>query len=594
VDVGRARVGSGVTLPGQSGRVRRVAANNNLNRWALFLVAALPLTAVLALVGVTLWVSVLADPGAGLGGGLAITHYVALYSDAFVYTALLNTLGFAGTAMAIAMVLGVAAAWLIERTDLPGKRLAYLMMTVGLLVPGFFQAMGWVFLLHPRIGMLNRWAVMYLGFENAPINIATVPGMGLVEGLGLASLAFIMTSPTVRMLNPALEDAARVHGIGRGWTLCRVVVPLLWPALLASAIYVGVIALAAFDVPAVIGLGNKIFTLSTLLYIKVTPETGAPDYGIVGALSAALIVFSVAMSGGYFRVIRLSHRYQVIEGRNYRPELLPLGRKWWLAWAALGFYFALAQVLPLLTVIWAALLPYFQPFSLQALAHVTLKNFNAVDWTLLRRGAINTGILMAVVPTFAILFGVAVSWVVVRSKSRASFFFDLLAFLPHAVPNLVFALAIVVFALFVLPQWVPFYGTVGIIAVAYVLVRLSLTTRVLNAALLQIHRDLEDVAYISGIGTLKVLWKVILPLLAPAIVNLWIWCALLSYRELTMAAFLVSQHNVTLPVIVWGFWNGGLPGQAAAASVVVVLSLTPLIALYWGLRSRSNLERLEA
>jgi iron(III) transport system permease protein len=564
------------------------------NRRTVFVLASAPLVLVVVLLAVIVWVSLLGNPGAGFQGGLSLRHYVALYSDPFIYTALLNTLGFVATAVSIAMVLGVAAAWLVERTDLPNKRLAYLLMTIGLLVPTFFQAMGWVFFLHPRIGMLNRWLIDWLDLDSAPISIANVPGMGWVEGLGLASLAFIMTSPILRMLNPALEEAAMVHGVGRWWTLRFVIVPLLWPALLAAAIYIGVIALATFDVPAVIGLGNKIFTFATLIYVKVTPETGVPDYGIVGALSVALVFVSLLLSWWYFRVIRLSHRYEVVQGRSYRSKLTSLGRKWWLAWAGLGLYFLMAQVLPLLMVIWAALLPYFQPFSMQALSHVSLKNFDMMDWDLLTRGAINTATLMVSVPTFAVLFGLAISWVVVRSGARGRWAFDLVAFMPHAIPNLIFALALVVFALYVLPESVPFYGTIGIIVVAYVLVRISLTTRVFNGAFLQIHRELEDVAYISGIRTLQTLWKVMLPLLVPAILNLWVWCALLSYRELTMAAFMVSQHNLTVPVIVWGYWNTGRAGQAAAISLVFVVSLAPLIALYWGLRTRANVERLEA
>jgi iron(III) transport system permease protein len=112
---------------------------------------------------------------------------------------------------------------------------------------------------------------------------------------------------------------------------------------------------------------------------------------------------------------------------------------------------------------------------------------------------------------------------------------------------------------------------------------------VLNGALLQIHRELEDAAHVSGIRTYPTLWKVVVPLLIPAMVNLWIWNALLSYRELTMAAFMVTQDNITLPVVVWSLWNSGAPGQAAAVSLLLVAALVPLVAIYWGLRDRSNI-----
>jgi iron(III) transport system permease protein len=363
----------------------------------------------------------------------------------------------------------------------------------------------------------------------------------------------------------------------------------MWPALLAAAIYITVIAIATFEVPAIIGLGSKIFTFSTLVYVLVSPEQGVPNYGIVGALSIFLIGISVVLSWWYFRVIRLSHRYGVIEGRGYRPKMIKLGGQVWVAWGVLGSYFLLAKILPLLMMIWASLMPYFRPFSIKALSFLTLRNFDAIDWSLVARGTVNTVILMVIVPTIAMVFGLAISWIVVRTKTRGRFIFDWVAFLPHAVPNLIFALAAVIFALYVLPNELPFYGTIYILMAIYVLVRISLTTRVLNGSLLQIHRELEDAAYVSGISTFPTMWKIIFPLIMPAVVNLWIWNALLTYRELTMAAFLVTQDNITLPVVIWSLWNSGTTGEAAAVSLFFVATLIPLIALYWGLRSRTNL-----
>ena len=561
-------------------------------RRVVFGIASVPLFVVVLLLGVVIWVSVLEDLSDGLQGALTLEHFAALYTDPLIYSALLNTVGFALATVVTAMAFGVTAAWLVERTDLPGKRLVYLMMTIGLLIPTFFVAMGWVFFLHPRIGMFNRWMMELFGLSDSPLSIATIAGMGWVEGLGLASLAFIMTSPIFRALNPALEDAATVHGIRRLWTLRHIVLPLTWPALVAAAIYIAVIAIATFEVPAIIGLGSKMFTFSTLVYVLVSPEQGVPNYGIVGALSIFLVVFSVLLSFWYFRIIRLSHRFGVVEGRGYQPKLLRLGRLTWVAWLGLGVYFVLAKILPLLMMIWAAFLPYFQPITLRAFKFLTLKNFEAIDWTLVLRGTVNTVILMATVPTLALVFGLAISWIVVRSGSKARFVFDWVAFLPHAVPNLIFALAAVILALFVIPREIPFYGTVLIVMVVYILVRISLTTRVFNGALLQIHRELEDVAYVSGMRTFPTLWKIVVPLLLPAIINLWIWNALLCYRELTMAAFMVTQENITLPVVIWSLWNSGTAGEAAAVSLIFVAGMIPLIAVYWGLRSRSDVGSL--
>lgn len=551
--------------------------------------AALPLTAVLGLLVVIVWSSLVGDVTSGFTSSFTLRHYQALIDDPLVYSALENTAWFALVTVAVAMGLGVASAWLVERTDLPGKKTVYSLMTSVLLLPSIFLAMGWMFLLHPRIGVLNTWLMRAFELRSAPFSIANVVGMGWVEGLGLASLAFVITSPSFRALSSALDEAATVHGIGRARGFLVITLPLMAPALVAAAIYITVIAIATFEVPAVIGLGSKIYTFSTLVYIKVSPEAGLPEYGVVGAVSVALIMLSLLLSGWYFRVMRLAHRYEVVRGRSYDVKRIRLGRCRWAGYGLLGGYFTLACVLPLVMLVWVALLPYVQTFSVAAFDQLSLAHFGQLDWNLLWRSAEHTLFLMVTVPTLSLLFGIAISWVVVRSGLRGRFLFDWLAFLPHAVPNLIFAIAMVIVALTIVPRGVPFYGTIFILLAVYVLVRISLVTRVLNGALVQIHRELEEAAHVSGLSTLVTIWKILVPLLLPAFANLWIWTALLTYRELTMAAFMVTRENITLPVLVWNDWEGGSSGAAAAISVLFILMFLPLIAVYWRLRGRADI-----
>lgn len=557
------------------------ALRGSLGRNLLFGVAAVPLALVALLLVVIVWLGLADDVHNGFLGPLTLRHYALLFSSPLVARAIANTIGFSLVTVAVAMSIGLAAAWLVERTNLPGKKAVYSTMTVGLLLPAFFQAMGWLFFLHPRIGMLNQWLMRLFDLDSSPLNIASVFGMGWVEGLGLAPLAFVMTSPILRAMNPAFEDAALVHGLSRGATLRKVVLPLMWPGLIAATIYILVIGTATFEVPAIIGLGSKILTFSTLVYISVTPEMGVPNYGEVGALSLPMILVSILMSWCYFRVIRFADRYAVVQGRGYRPRLIDLGGWSWLGWGLFAVYFAIAIGLPLVMMAWAAFLPFFQPFSWHALSQLTLANFRHIPLALIGRGAVNSLILMISVPLAALFFGLAISWVVTRSRIRGRQYFDWIAFLPHAVPSVVFAISFLVLALFLLPSNFPLYGTILILMVVYVVVRLSFTTRVLNAALIQLHVELEEVAQVSGIPMLTALRKIVLPLLAPAIVNLCLWNALLTFRELTVAAFLVTQNNVTLPVVVWGIWQSGGLGPAAASSLLFLAALVPVIVLYW-------------
>jgi iron(III) transport system permease protein len=343
-------------------------------------------------------------------------------------------------------------------------------------------------------------------------------------------------------------------------------------------------------VPAIIGMSNKIFTFATFIFYKIQPLEELPSYGVAGAVSTVLILLALLLSWSYFGVLRFSHRYAVVTGKAYRPRLIELGPKGWLlAWSFLGFYFIVAKLLPFLLLIWAALLRYFQPPSWAALSQVSLNNFYGLPWKLMLQGAGNTLILMLTVPTLTLLICLAISWTVLRSGLRGRLLFDAVAFLPHAVPHLILAIAAMFATLFLLHNAFSLYGSLTILIFVYTVSRISFATRILNNSLAQIHPELEEAAFVGGLKLLQVMRKILVPLLKPALVYAWIWMALLCYRELTMASVLVtSQNNVTLPMIVWGLWLGGSLNQAAAANLVVLAFMLPAVLLYFifGRRSR--------
>ena len=560
-------------------------------RWLLVGVSTVALLPVVGLLLVIFWMGFWQN-GPGEPVVYTLNHYRTILTDSFTFKTLLNTLGFASTTVVISLFFAIPIAWLVERTDLPGKELVFTLMAVGALVPTFFTAMGWVFLLHPRIGVVNRIFVDAFGLAQSPFNIASIIGMGWVEGLGLSSLAFIMIVATYRSMDPSLEEVGRVHGLKLFQTLRHITLPLTFPGILAASIYIFTIGLSAFEVPAIIGMSNKIFTFSTFIFYKMQPLEELPNYGVAGAVSSLLVVLALLLSWWYFKVLRFSSRYAVVTGRAYRPKLVELGRQGRLcAWIFLGFFFLVAKLLPFLLLAWAALLSYFQPPSAAALRQVSLRNFYGLPWDLMFAGALNTLLLMLAVPTLTLILCLAISWVILRSDLKWRVVFDALAFLPHAVPAIILAIAAVFVALFVLRDFLPLYGTLSILILVYTISRISFATRIINNSLAQIHPELEEAAFAGGLRVLQVMRKILLPLLKPALVYAWLWMALLCYRELTMASVLVTnQNNVTLPMIVWGLWLGGSLNQAAAANLVILGFMLPAVLLYLMVGRRSRLE----
>lgn len=552
----------------------------NVSQFSLLAIAGFSALAILSLLFMIIWMS-LRTGLPGQSSAYTLNNYTALLADPYTYRVMTTTLIFAAVTIAVSVPLGFIFAWLIERTDMPGKALAMGLLSIGILFPTFLKAMGWVFLLHPRIGVINIFLMQIFGLSSAPLNIATVPGIGFIQGLTLTPLAYVMISAALRGMNPSLIEAASVHGVSKWQTLTRVELPLIWPALFSAIIWMFTVAIAAFDVPGVIGMANNIFTFSTAVYFMINPNEGLPRYGLSGAYGSIMVALSLILMIPYFVALKQSHRYQIISGKSYQLRFVELRHWRMFGWALLGVYFTLAFVMPLLAIFWVSLLPYVQIPSAQALSVISFERYGALVFdSALLQAAGNTLFLMVAVPTLIVIICTAVSWIVTRSRLPGRIVLDAIAFLPHPVPNLLFALAIAYGALLI-SNIIPLYGTIFVLMVVYVVCWISFGTRVLNNSMIQVHRELEEAAQVAGVSTFRILLKVIVPLVRPGLIYTWIWTSLSAYRELTMAVFLASPKSQVLSTYIWGQWHGGGLGDAAAIAVIMITVMSPLVTSFW-------------
>ena len=458
---------------------------------ALVVVASL---FILALLAVVVWLSFRIGGLADANATYAIGNYPAIFLDPFTYRVLLDTVGFSLVTLAVSFLFGLPAAWLAERTDLKGKNLLFTLMTVGLLLPGFAAAMGWMFLLHPRIGLVNAWLRLSFGVREPPFNILTVGGMGWVQGLSLAPLAFIMTAAVFRAMDPTLEESARASGASFAATLRRITLPLAWPGVLAAGIFVFMIGFAAFDVPAIIGWASRLFTFSSYLVLQLNPEGQEPHYGTAAALSSTLIVLAGLLSWWYGLMQRRAHRYRVVSGKAYRPMILRLGgwnaAAWVFPWPLFRLQHRAARA-GAAVVFGSAILPASVGGGVPVgLAAAFLEPALGFD----RQGAYQHHASHGVDADADAGPERAFSWIVLRSKVPGRAWFDFIAFLPHAVPGIVFGVGGLLFAMFVAGRTVPIFDTVWLLLLVFVISRTSYGTRMTNSGLIQIHIELEESA----------------------------------------------------------------------------------------------------
>jgi iron(III) transport system permease protein len=506
----------------------------------------------------------------GEGGPLTLQNFVEVYADVGTYEVLGNTLLFALGSVAVALLFAVPLSWLLMRTDIPFKKTFYVLLTVGILIPVFLRTIAWILLLSPRIGLLNRWLVEIFNLNGPPLSLYNIPGMAFIQGVSFVPGAFFMLSAAYRAMDPSLEEAAYTSGVGKLRTFFKINIPITLPAIAAVMVYLFMTGIAVFEVPAIIGLPARILVLSALIYTATSPPTGLPEYGIAGAYGGIMLLAGLALAYFYVRLVKQGKKFTVITGRGYRPREIALGRWKWVAMAFVLFYLSIEVFVPFLVLLWTSFLPYLQLPSAAALKAMSLKNYMTIPDYAGARPFINTFILMIGVPTLAMILSVLVSWAVVRTQVRFRGILDTVAFLPHAIPSILVAVGLGYLGL-AYREYFPLYGTIFIIMLAHVINWIAYGTRTTNSVMIQVHRELEEAGKVSGASTPRVLWKIVLPLIAAGVLNSWIWIGMLSYREVTMALTLYTRNSVVISTIVWQFWGSGWIPQVSALGVVLIL-----------------------
>jgi iron(III) transport system permease protein len=520
---------------------------------------------------------------------LTFAHYREVFADPQTYLLLGNSFVFAGGTLLFGMSIATVMAWLVERTDMPFKATATIAILLPMAMPGFITAIGWSFLLNPTNGILNHLLRPLLapGSDYGPLNVYSLTGMIFVAGLSVGPSMFLMLSAVMRNLDPSLEESAALSGAG-GWSVTRrILLPLLRPGLLSVFIYFFVSAIEMLEIPLIFGPNAHFNLLSVTIYRKTAGgSVDLPDYGLSSTYALLGLFIGLALLFLYFRLMRQADRYAVITGKGYRPRLHRLGA---LGKLASGLFFALfvllKLVLPLLVLLWASALPFFQSPSREALASLTLKNYGALFQNSRFVDAVsNTAILMVTTAACCMALAALVGWVASRGRGLLPRLIDVLAFLPHLLPGIVIALAMLLTSI-----GTPLYGTLAVIVIGNIIRYLPFGVRIMSAVMVQVSRELEEAAYASGASRLAAWRRIMLPLALPAFVNGLLWVASHAMKDVTLPLFLVSTSNIVIAGMMWETWSRGAGEQTAAISVLLVAVLLCIIApLQLALRRRMN------
>lgn len=504
--------------------------------------------------------------------GLTISNFTIAYLNPATLRLLYNTLLYAFGSVLLGLVIACALAWLLERTDLPFRTTIRVLTFAKMPVPPLAFVFGWILLFNPNNGALNIFLKGWLGLETSPVDVYTLWMMIFIAGTGIVPTMFVMLSGVFRNMDPQLEDAGAVSGANFVRTIRHITLPLLTPGVLSVGIYMLMIMVQAFEGPLAIGLTAGVPVLSVYIYILSSPEGGTPRYGLAAAFGIGLLALALVLMWGFYRTTRASERFRVVTGRGFRPRRIKLGRWRNPALAFVALYFAL-MILPLLILIWTSLLPFYQVPSVKALGALTLDSYRGLfESVTIKRALSNTFLLVFAVSTLTMVLSSLISWFATRTKLPIGRWLDTLAFAPLAIPNIVIAISILLLYI-----RTPLFGTIWVIVLAQVTAYLAFGTRTMNAALIQIHPELENAATACGASWITLMRKILLPMLLPHFLNGWLWVVAHSMRDLTIALTLMSPDSVVVSSMLWLQWSFGDVPSACALLILMVAGLLVLV-----------------
>ncbi len=543
--------------------------------WVAFLLAILGFLVIYPVL--TLLLGALTDTNPVVDGislrHLSIANFLTVITNPNVGEALVNTLIVCAGGTVIAVAIGLLFSWIVVRTNTPFRGLIATASILPLFAPPLVAGVAWSILGSPKTGLINtvfKWAGV--GWH---IDLYSLSGLVFVFGIYYAPYVYMFTSSALRNMDPSLEEAAEISGASAFSTLFSVTFPLIMPAIVSGMLLSFIVMLGIYGVPAVLGAPNNISVLTTYIF-KLT-NWSPPLYNT--AASVAIILMMVTGLLVLLQQKVLSGRsYTTVAGKAFRPRTLNLGPWRWLTFSLGLLYLLVVVVLPMLALIVAAFRKFMfirDVASLFDMRQYSLMHFDSIfDNPLTLNSiynAVEVGIITAV---FGGALAFAIGYTIHRTNVRGRRTIDLISTVPVAIPGLVVGVAYL-WAWIGIPGGL--YGTIWILALAFIARFMPDTVKALSTSFLQIHRELEEAAWVCGKGTLTTIRTIVLPLARPGVIASMTLLFVLSIRELGSSLFLYTSNTMVMSVLLLDYYEGGNVGKTAAFSLVQTVLLGVLI-----------------
>ena len=443
-----------------------------------FVVISLTALAVLAPLSLVAYQSLLTAPFFQPTARLSIAAYEFVFADGDFWTAFVTTVLLGGGMTAIAVPLGAGLAFLMARTDVPGRHWLEPVILVPIFISAVVLAFGYVVALGP-VGILTTATRELIGV--APWNLYSLPSLIVIAGLTHVPHVYLYTAAALRGLGSDVEEAARSIGANPWKVAIDVSLPMVLPAIMFAGVLVFFLGFELFGLPLVLGDPQGLLVLSTYLF-KLTNKLGVPSYQLMAVVVVTIVAITAPLVFMQRRLLRQAQRYISVRGKGLRSAPLRLGKWRWPAFLAIALWFAVTVVVPLAGITLRSFVETWGEGI--ALSEVlTLDHYRELlEYPNVVRSMVNTLGIGVIGGAVAVACYTAIALAVHRWPSGWTRLVDYLVLVPRAMPGLVAGLALLWVFLFVKPL-TPLKETLVSVWLAYTIVWLAYGMRLVSGTL---------------------------------------------------------------------------------------------------------------
>ena len=512
---------------------------------------------------------------------LSFWAYGFVFAEADFWKALSTTVGLAVGMTAIAVPLGALLAFLLTRTDIPGRRWLEPLLLAPIFMSPLVLAFGYVVTMGP-VGFLTVWWKSQFG--EAPWNIYSFAALIIVAGLTHAPHVYLYASAALRALPGDLEEAARVTGASPSRVALDVSLPMITPALLFSGVLILFLGFEVFGLPLIFGDPQGLLVLSTYLY-KLTNKLGVPSYQLMAVVVMVIIAIALPLVFVQRLLLRTAQRFVAVRGKAVRTNLVALGAWRWPAFGLIFGWFFVTIMVPMIGLILRSFVSSWG-LGINLADVLTLDNYiELFDDAEVISAIVNTIGIAVIGGALSVGCYTLIALAQHRWSSKWSQVADYLVMLPRAMPGIVAGLAIFWVFLFTKPI-AGLRTTLFAVWVAYTLVWLAYGLRLVQTALLQVAPELEEAARVTGATLSRAMRDVTVPLIRHGMLAAWLLILLIFVREYSTAVYLLGPGTEVIGSLVVSRWNGGAIDLVTCLSCinVALISCGLFAALRFGVK----------